>query len=332
MAIIEYACDVCKRNIELQQNLTGLETPNRCIITHGCRGALYQTRVLTDFIRGTTPPSVAGLIDYQQRKVLFDYTQTIESQEWIIEHNLGTAPAASVFIKRPTNDDPNFLMEIIPELIEVVSTDSIKITFLRPESGIAQLVARASDPQLLQPVVNSTEVEIANVQVTTTSEFTIATRTSFPAVEPVTIDLQLTYTTSGGVEIPHLYTGISAPTITSPYVGVDRVVVGFDILTVRSFNIIIPEHLNGIITNGSTVRVTGVDHGTGLRSLVGGELFFMLTNPPFGAVDTNRSQFIDGGDVAGEDNPFAFFFDQSELFAQETIVKNIHPAIMPVNT
>ena len=98
MAIVVYKCDVCKRDIELEQNIKGLENIQRCTITHGCRGKLYQTKVLPDYVRGRLPDQVAGLDDWRQRTVLYNHEQTIESDSWLVNHNLGTFPSVSVFV------------------------------------------------------------------------------------------------------------------------------------------------------------------------------------------------------------------------------------------
>ena len=69
MAIVVYNCDTCKREVELPQNKEGLEVIQRCIITAGCRGKLYQTDLKLNHIRGKLPDSVIGLVDWSQREI-----------------------------------------------------------------------------------------------------------------------------------------------------------------------------------------------------------------------------------------------------------------------
>jgi len=331
MPIVLYKCDVCKRDIELIQNKTGLETIQRCVITHGCRGKLYQEKVLQDFIRGSLPPDVSGLDNYQQRKVLYDHTQSIETNEWLIQHNLGTAPSVSVFVDRPTSEDEDNREEITPDDIVVIDTDNIRLVFSRPESGIAQLVARASDPTLLQPFVREAEVGLATSQVTANSEFTIATRTSAPLAEPTQIIIELTYTTTDGISIAIPYAADDQPSVVSPWSTFDRIVINGKVYTVRSFNMVVTQQVTGIITNGSTLRLTGVDpDGSGLRPVVADEFAFLLASSPYDTVDKITTQYIDGVDVAGTANPFAFFFDTAEFFADETIIRDLHPPIRSI--
>ncbi len=331
MAIVLYKCDVCKRNIELIQNKTGLETVQRCVITHGCRGKLYQEKVLQDFVRGSLPDDVSGLTNYQQRKVLYNHTQSIETNEWIVTHNLGTAPSVSVFVERPTSADPDNREEVTPDDIVIINSDIIKLVFSRPESGIAQLVARASDPALLQPFVRAIDTSLVTSQVTTNSEFTIATRTSAPLAEPTQISVEITYTTTEGVTLAIPYAADDQPSVNSPWSTFDRVVINGKVYTVRSFNMVVSQQVTGIITNGSTLRFSGVDtDGNGMRPIVADEVAFLLATAPYDSVDKITTKYIDGVDVAGLENPFAFFFDTAEFFADETIIRDLHPPIRSI--
>jgi len=127
MAIVVYKCDTCKRDIELIRNIEGLETVQRCVITLGCRGKLYQTKVHPDFTRAALPTDVLGLDNWLQRKVLHNHEQTIESTEWLVTHELGTFPAISVFVDRPTTEDPNNREEILPTDIRIVDNDTLTL-------------------------------------------------------------------------------------------------------------------------------------------------------------------------------------------------------------
>ena len=131
MAVVVYKCNVCKREIELQRNKKGLESTNHCIITHGCRGELYQIDLFEDFIRGKFPDDVAGLDNWQQRKVLYNHSQTIERSTWNITHNMGTYPSVQVFVDRPIEGDEDNIEEIFPEDIIIVSKNTIQLVFDR---------------------------------------------------------------------------------------------------------------------------------------------------------------------------------------------------------
>lgn len=330
MSIVLYRCGVCKREIELQRNITGIETPQRCKITSGCRGKLYQQKVLQDFVRGRLPDDVSGLDNWQQRKILYNHIQSIETQDWLIVHNLGTAPSVSVFVNRPTSEDPDNRIEITPTDTVIVNADTIRLVFDRPEDGIAQLVGRASDPQLLQPFVREGTTALKTLQTTVSGELTIVTRTSAPVAEPAQISLRFTYITTDGVQVPVIYAADDQPALLSPWTGFDKVVVNGKVFTVRSLNIVVSQQASGIITNGSNVRLTGVDTGSGFRDVVANELLILLANPPFDDVDKITTQYIDGASIVGDANPFAFFFDTGELIADETIFQSIHPPIRSI--
>ena len=126
MAIVEYKCDVCKRTTQIPRNEKGLERIQRCIITQGCRGKLYQNNLFEDFVRGSLPDQVAGLNNWVQRKVLHNHEQPIERTEWIIEHNMGTLPTINVFIDQLGTDDR---LEIIPENVTIIDKNAVSLTF-----------------------------------------------------------------------------------------------------------------------------------------------------------------------------------------------------------
>ncbi len=70
MAIVVYKCDVCKREKEYIRNVEGIEKIQRCTITHGCRGKLFQVELLPDYIRASSSARVLGLDEWRERKVL----------------------------------------------------------------------------------------------------------------------------------------------------------------------------------------------------------------------------------------------------------------------
>lgn len=147
MAVIRYRCTVCDREIELIEQPTGLEVIHRCIVTDKCRGTLYKVERLEDFAIGKAPPDVRGLTNYIQRNVLFDHTQTIAEEQWLVVHNLGVNPSVQVVVDRETvvgSTVTSTRIEIEPNLITLVDENTLTIDFDRPESGVAQIIARSS--------------------------------------------------------------------------------------------------------------------------------------------------------------------------------------------
>lgn len=329
MAVVVYKCDVCKRDLDTVRNIEGLERVDRCTITHGCRGKMYQKGLFPDYKRGQLPHEVIGLDDWQQRRVLYDHTQAIESDRWLIQHNLGTVPSISVFVDRPLVDDADNRDEIIPEDVQIVTSDVMILVFARPYSGIAQLVARQSDPDLVSPhirdVVDATQTA---TQFSATGEVTIATRL-VEGLEPPAINIQIAYQTTGGGEQLVSYTADDQPSIQSPWSDVDTVVIRGKIYTIRSFNAIIAEMTTGAIGNGSTFRFVDIDvvGMAAFRPIERTEILLMLATSPYDTVDKVTNKFIDVSDVTATENPFGFIYDTGELYALDTIVRPLFPPI-----
>ena len=328
MTVIVYKCNVCKREIELQQNVDGLETIGRCTITHGCRGALYQTAVRDDFVRGKIPESVAGLDNWQQRKVLFNHQQSIERSEWLIIHNLGTYPSVSVFVDRPIEGDLDNREEITPEDIEIVDDNTLILRFDRPWSGIAQLVARQSDPDLLRPFV-SVIPEVEDIrQLSNNGEITIATRISTIG-EPASLQVELTYSTTQNTTPVVIYDADDQPAIDSAWQTFNKIVFKGKIYTVRSFNGITPDMISGVIGNGSTFRVTRIEADGSLRAPQQNEVI-ILANSPFEDVDKVTDKYVDVASVTETENIFSFIYDVGEFYAEPDIVQSVYPLIRSV--
>lgn len=331
MAVVVYKCDTCKREIELQQKVNSMERIQRCIITHGCRGKLYQLRVDPDYVRGSLPPDVVGLDNWQQRKVLYNHTQSIERDVWVVEHNLGTYPAVSVFIDRPIEDDLENQQEIVPQDIIIIDPNTIKIVFDRPWSGMAQVIARQSDPNLLQPYVREPEQTIPPYQLSKLGEITVATRISTIG-EPTNVNIQVTYTTTQGTNPVITYAADNQPSLNSAWVDYDKVVIKGKIYTVRSFNAIVPEMTSGVIGNGSTFVFTGIDDNNDnqMRNIEPDEVIILLSNEPYEVFDKIDNKFINVTDSTSTNNPFAFFYDSGEFLALQDIVQTTYPPIRSI--
>ena len=338
MAIVVYRCDTCKRKIEKTRNIKGLENIQRCTITHGCRGKLYQIEVLEDFVRGSLPDTVAGLDDWQQRKVLYNHEQTIERDEWIINHNLGTFPTISVFISVPLEEDLENVVEIIPEDVIIINEDTILLKFDAARSGIAQLVARQSDPDLLRPIVGvSVDVpERQQIAVTNSQngevEITVATKISTVG-ENTDITLNVEYTTveNSLITTPYVVSDDTSSSV-SPWKNDDKVVIKGKTYTIRSFNAFISEMQDETIGSGSNFRFISIDDGSGERDILRGEVYILFAQTPFAEVDKTREKLIDVVDVDLTNNQFSFIFDSNNFFAEEKIIQDTYPLIRSIKT
>jgi len=329
MAIVVYKCDVCKREIELQRNITGLERVNRCTVTLGCRGKLYQTKNLPDYIRGNMPDEVSGLDDWQPRRVLYNHTQTIARDTWTIEHDLGTNPSISVFVKRPLENDLEHQEEITPTDVVIVDKNTLTLVFDRAWSGVAQLVARQTDPDLLHPVTTTAAVEtVAYQRLTNSGEITIATTVALGDPEG-NVYIDATFTNTIGVQYTKTFTVDSYPSIDSPWSDVGRVVVKGKVYKVRSFNLIIPEIIGGEVVSGSTIKLTNISFSGspgGSQPIAAGQVLLLLASDPYTTFDKITNKFIDVADTTD----ISIFYDAPEFYSTTDVIQNTYPTIRSV--
>jgi hypothetical protein len=330
MALILYKCDTCKREVGKPQNPKGLEIINRCVITLGCRGKLYQENVLEDFVRGELPADVIGLDSWQQRRMLYNHTQLKSESTWRIEHNLGTVPVVSIFVDSPTSEDNNNQIEVKPQDVIYVSSDITDIVFETPETGIAQLVARSSDPQLFQPSEVVTAVD-TTTQVSSSGELTLATRVA--SSPPEKIHIQLMYTTPTGIEIPLTYTVDDSPAALSPWTSSNRVLIQGKLYKVRSFNPIKLATQTGAIPDGSSVRFLGynpdVSHND-ITPLSDDLVFILMASYPYASVDTIRDRIIDANDLSTTSATKQMVYTSGELAVTAASIQDVHPAIRSI--
>jgi len=340
MAVVRFECDTCKRTIELPRDPRKLEVIKRCVITKGCHGTLIQTDILENFVRGRPTLPEPGLEDWLPRKALVNYTQTIARPDWTIVHNMGVFPSVQVFIDAPTEVDPDNRIEIIPINIVALNENSIRLEFDRSVSGIAQLIARETDPDVFEPFTVGTPEAVTTFQITAFTQLTIATLRKIdgnvsptPFVEPTNIDLEITYFPTVGSSVVHTYSADLVPQLESPWSGEDTIVIKGKVYNVRSFDILItPEMTDGTIGNGTTFQFTAINvEGDGARDLAEGEVFILLARSPYSVFDKITDQLIDVTSVTPNNNTFAFGYNEGEMFADPVVIQSIYPLIRPAN-
>lgn len=328
MAIVVYKCDVCKREKEFIRNTTGLDTTRNCSITHGCRGNLYQLRLLPDYIRGSFPDDVTGLDNWLQRKVLHNHSQAIERDVWTITHNLGTLPAVQIFVNRPIEGDESNTEELLPEKTTIIDDNTISVSFDRPWAGFAQLVARQSDPDLLNPSVNEKSEESTFQQISNGGEISIATRISTVGTAP-TSNVRLMFRTSQGSTPLISYAADDQPSLLSAWNDFDIVVIKGKIYTIRSFNAITSEMISGIIGNGSTFAFNTIDPegNQTFRDIDDNEVIILTATTPYSTFDKTADEYVDAVNQTNDNTSFDFFYDSGEFFVNKAIVQSIYPHI-----
>lgn len=296
MAVVTYQCSICKRQIDLVQNEQGLEWVGHCNITLGCRGILYQIEVKPDFTRGTPTPNVTGLKNWVQRKVLFNFTQAVARTSWVINHDLGTAPSVVVFINQPTQDNPTAQVEILPEDIIYNTDDQLTLIFPKAYSGIAQCIARSSNPDLLAPRPAPPVVtQPPTIQLSNKGVLTIATKVASVG-NPSNVSVTLAYRLgSSAISTDITYTASNVPANLSPWEDTSSVIIKGKTYTVRTFNIQTAQTISGQVSNGSTVQLLTIN-STGTFNI-----------PVISVLLTPVNQFVVAGD-------FSLYFEENSVF------------------
>ncbi len=297
MSVVTYQCSTCKRQIDLVQNQQGLEWVGHCNITLGCRGTLYQIDVKPDYTRGVPTPDVQGLKNWVQRKVLFNFTQVVSRNTWIIQHNLGTAPSVVVYINQPTQDNPDAQVEILPEEIIYNTDDQLTLIFPTQYSGIAQCIARSSNPDLLQPrTVPPVVTEAPTIQLSNQGTLTIATKTSSVG-NPTNLSVTLGYKLGSNAVLTEItYTASNVPSNQSPWSDTTTVIIKGKMYNVRSFNIQTAQTVSGEVSNGSTVQLLSIN-STGTFNI-----------PVVSVASAPINQFVVAGD-------YSLYFEENSLFS-----------------
>jgi len=321
MTVIVYRCDTCKRTKEIQQNITGLETIQRCTITHGCRGKMHQTDVYEDFVRGRLPQPVSGLNDWQQRKMLFNHIQNITRNEWTIPHYMGTSVAVSVFVDSPTTENPNAREKITPTDTIIISKDEIILVFDRAYSGIAQLVARSSGTDIYQPTTSTTTQTEQFTQLTGNGTLSIATREKTNNVK-LKLQFQLINTVH---EVEYEFD--SQPSINSPWVNYSNILIHNNVYQVRSINAIVNEmYIGESVVNGTPFNIVEIDEGSGYRPIESNDAVVLLATSPFEVHDKTTDQYIDCYDFTD----YKAYYNAGELYVADTTIQTIYPPIRSV--
>lgn len=313
MSVLVLKCTTCNREIELKRNKTSVEFIKNCIITQGCRGTLYLFNTLKDFTRGKNSKSVSGLTDWNQRKVLFDFTQTTEIDTWSIKHNTRAFPSVFAFVNAPTENEPNRIEQKEPIDIKIIDENNIVLFFDRAYSGTAQLITNMTFPQ--NQVFTSETKSIKRIQLSNEGELTIA--------------LKLQNSKSSIIEFIsmwHFSTGLSAKvnyniddvqSSLSPWRSFQNIDVDGVIYEVRSFKI-----RNFTIPAGSHVSFKEFSPSENPISKPK-QAFILITKPPFEIFDIDKTRVLDLSDIINDE--LAISYDGFEVSIEESKLKNIFP-------
>lgn len=158
---------------------------------------------------------IPAIVGRAPRKIVFNHIQSVAIDTWTIVHNLGSAPVVQVLVDRPGQEER---VEIEPEEIQIIDKNTTRIIFNRPESGLAQFIARSDAP----PSIEQQQVTIGPqlTQISTSSLLTVATLDSDPASS-----IRLVFIDSSGNIFPVTFTVNYPPDTDSPWNQADTVVV-----------------------------------------------------------------------------------------------------------
>lgn len=338
MAIIQYKCNTCKREIEVPENPRGLEVISRCIITEGCRGKLYRIDRKQDFIRGSFPAAVPGLTNYSARRILYNHEQAVSSNEWYITHNLGVAPSVQVLVERSSstvesstdvpcslrNETESFdQVETTDFTVEIVNANELIVRFTDPQSGLAQLIARSSAPVITEEAV---EDAIPTFQLTNNSLLVIATLNDTIS-SLSTINLDLTFKAPGSTTtVTESYTVSPTQDSESPWTDYTTVLIQGRRYRARSFDTYTSSMIDGTIPNGSSFYFSQVNS----RDIDSQEIFILLSLDPYADIDKVTNQVIDSSRINGDNAASSLFHQDRELFAFTSVIASTFPAIRNV--
>lgn len=332
MSVIIYKCTVCKREKEFLENKQGLEVIKRCTITKGCRGELVQTKKYENYNMINLPTPVKGLEDWFPRKILYNHTQLVSRTEWLIKHNLGTAPAVSVYVNIPTTTDPNNLEEVLPQDIIYVDENTIKLIFNDSYSGIAQLFARQASPNDFSDV----QQELQTTQLTQVSynyEMNIALSISeYGACD--TVELEIEYNTTKNTIVRKTYIAERYPASTqSPWNDYDKVIVRAKSYIIYSFVFKDATFNENDIPQGSTLKITKIGKcgSPATPTEINGKnkAFILYANEPFDNIDKELNSYIDLYNILISEEPKMVY--NSELFVTQDSIQKIYPPLKPIN-
>ena len=342
MAVIRYKCTVCDRIIEIIEQPTGLERVSRCVITDKCRGTLYKLERLEDFAVGKFPPDVRGLTNYIQRNVLFNHTQGIADTSWLVEHNLGVNPSVQIIVDREETIDGVVVasrIEIEPELITLIDKDSLTITFDRPETGLAQIIARSES---FTQTVTAVTAGITYLPVSQSNILTIGVDLSSNQFDEVLspgsgtylvriyfLDQETLDETAFASAAFFDYTARS-PISTSAWNDTTEIFVSGQVYTVLSIDIGDPVNDFGAPSAGTVLFQSGTST-IGFPNDQAPNMIVLLSDPPHANVDKNQNQLfrpdLDVGPALALDS---FIFANGEISVDQTKIEGVFPPIFSV--
>lgn len=342
MATILYKCDTCEREIALTENKFGLTVFSKCVITEGCKGTLYKLSRNANTVREDLdfPPVVQGLNDYTQRRAFFEKNITISSNPWKIEHNMGVAPAVSVYFTDETTGE-QYEVDADDYVITTVDKNNLEISFSGQRKGIVHLVARSSVPREIETV---TEDEVLfQVSHDGYMDFAVPIVANDGGDKISTSDINISLEIE--IQVPsnpiNVVSGeylLDGQDPASPWFGWDTILLrkrrAFVTKNMQILDFFTPAYPDitalSDIPDGTTFKIQQIQFTDTLRSIESRLLFLLLSQEPFQAPDKIRNQIVDVGELLiASSNTFIVF--DGEVFVAEANLERMYPRIEEID-
>lgn len=319
-----YQCDVCNRKSWFTITVDSVGLLPICNITEKCPGIMRKVLSRSEVLK--TPiftPEIQGVVDWSQRKVLYNQDFNYPLNVWVIQHNLQCIPNIHVYDKS-INDSVSSSNIIDSSLytIVVIDEDTLTVTFndQKMYSGSVQCVASSSRNTLTKPKVDSTIIlsPLSNNM----GEITIAVDNNPPnTIEFIFINNITNINPT--VSITYILNGF--PSKDSPWYGTSQVFVDGKQYRVYSFNLLTDVNAkqvfeNGLIDQGATVYANSDSHP---------ELKFLLAKSPFTSNDIIIDQYLDSKTVSSDN--IKIIYSNGTLVFDSVYLKDTFPPIYKIN-
>jgi len=324
MSIVVYQCDTCNRDIDIVRNEHGLDTINRCVITHGCKGTLHQIQERPTGVRGTPTEDVDGLDNFRQRNILHVHDQTLSSSSWTVNHNLNTDPSSHVYIHTIALDGNRSTKLVDPEtyVVTYIDADTSVIEFASATTGVVHSVARSSNPA-------DDQVKLADpifVQVSANAILTIATA-EFSGQSVIQMMSFISPSTGSVVVTPVEFTAHKDDTTSeialfnTPWQDTDTVLANGQPYKVRSVRI------------SDIIQSQNIEPGSPFFFNNPSDFILLLSTAPYeSSVDHNLNSTVLPEDIISSGTVFNSHVLNDELHVDGITTTEYHPAIKIITT